>query len=217
MPSGGAYLPTSMVNQVYLLADGQHALAVYPNGRAADIGNLVLVDLANTAVTLVTAGVLVDNALDGPAAHIAFSPDGRFAAYISATANDEHFIHRLTLDGTYQPVTTPAGQRGDVIGMFAFSPDGSLVFTAGGIDGQDNSLFVLPADAVEARRVLRGRYIQNAGLALDGAAILLAYVPPDDNYGEPAADLVQIAFDETQTVLLEGRAAGMVSYPLAIR
>ena len=55
MPVGGAYLPTSTINQVTFIGQDL-ALATYPNGRAANIANLVRVDLATGGAEVEGAG-----------------------------------------------------------------------------------------------------------------------------------------------------------------
>lgn len=217
MPSGGAFLPASTINQVYYLEDGGHVLAVFPNGRGANIGNLVIVDLENNAVTLVTEGVTVDSAPDGRAQHMQFSPGGRYLAYVSSTANNENFVHRLELDGSFEPVTLSAGPRGDAISAFTWRPDGGLVYVAGGVDGGDNSVFLLPAGATEAQRVARGKFLRDMAEATNEAVTLLDYVEPDDDNREAAADLVLVGFDGSRSVLVNGRDAAATAYPLLMR
>ncbi len=214
MPSGGAYLPTSTVNRLIPLADGRRVLATFPNGRAASVANLVLADLAAKTVTLVTEGVTVDTFPGGLARLFQLSPDGRFLAYVSSTANDEHFLHRLALDGSVTPVTINAGSRGDVIATFSFGADGRLAFVAGGTGGQDNTLFLLPAGGAMPQRVMRGRFLQSASLVTDVGVILLNHVPADAGYPRTATDLVLAGFDGRLTTLLEGRTAGSWGYPL---
>ncbi|MBN2471249.1 MAG: hypothetical protein JXN59_11035 [Anaerolineae bacterium] len=217
MPSGGAFLPASLINHVMFLEGGQQVLATFPNGRAATVANLVLVSLEDNTITLVTEGVTVDSAPGGRARHLRLSPDGRFLAYVSSTANNEHFLHRLALDGSIEPVTISAGPRGDAISMFAWRPDGGLAFVAGGVDGQNNSLFLLPAGEDEAQRVARGNFLRDSGVATDSAVMLLEHVEPDDDYRQPAANLVQVGFDGARVVLVEGREAAATAYPLLAR
>lgn len=214
MPGGGAYLPTSTVNRLIPLADGQRVLATFPNGRAASVANLVLADLAARTVTLVTEGVTVDTFPGGLARLFQRAPDGRFLAYVSSTANDEHFLHRLALDGSIMPVTISAGSRGDIIATFSFGADGRLVYVVGGTGGQDNTLFLLPAGQTTPQRVMRGRFLQSASLVTDAGVILLNHVPADTAYPRTAADLVLAGFDGSLATLLEGRAVGSWGYPL---
>ncbi|NPV65847.1 MAG: hypothetical protein HPY64_01735 [Anaerolineae bacterium] len=214
MPSGGAYLPASTVNRVIPLADGQRVLATFPNGRAASVANLVLADLTARTVTLVTEGITVDTFPGGLARLLQRAPDGRFLVYVSSTANDEHFLHRLALDGSVMPVTISAGSRGDVIATFSFGMDGRLAFVAGGAGGQDNTLFLLPAGEAAPQRVMRGRFLQSTSLMTDAGVILLNHVPADTAYPRTATDLVLAGFDGSLTTLLEGRAAGSWGYPL---
>ncbi len=217
MRSGGAFLPPSLISHVMFLEGGGQVLATFPNGRAATIANLVLVDLAKNTVTLVTEGVTVDSAPGGQARHLRLSPDGRFLAYVSSTANNEHFLHRLALDGSYEPLTIGAGARGDAISTYTWLPDGGLAFVAGGVDGQNNSLFLLPADATEAQRVTRGNFLRDTGTAIEGAIVLQEHVAPDEDYPRPAVNLVQIAPDGTRAVLVDGREAAATAYPLLVR
>ncbi len=215
MPVGGAYLPTSTINQVTFIGQDL-ALATYPNGRAANIANLVRVDLATDSVTLVTSGVTVDTFPAGRAQHLRFSPDGRSLAYTSSTANSEEFLHRLALDGDSAPLTIGAGSRGDVIGAYTWRPDGALVYLAGGIDGADNALFVLPAGAAEPLRILRGRFVQGALAVTDGAAMLLDSVGPAGS-GTRTANLVRVGYDGAAALVMDGQAARAVAYPLLAR
>jgi len=217
MAGGGAYLPASTINRVIPLAGGRRILATIPNGRAANIANLVLADLAARTVTLVTEGVTVDAFPGGLARQVQRAPDGRSLAYVSSTANGDHFLHRLALDGSAAPVTISAGSRGDVITAFSFGADGRLAYVAGGTDGQDNALFVLPAGEETPQRVARGRFLRSAGLTTDTGVILLNHVPADPEHPRPAADLVLVGFDGTQTILLEGRAVDGWGYPLLWR
>lgn len=217
MPSGGAFLPATTINQVRYLPGGDQVLAMFPNGRGATIGNLVMVDLVNNAVTLVTEGVTVDSAPDGRAQHMQLSPGGRYLAYVSSTANNELFLHRLELDGSVEPVTLSAGPRGDAISAYAWRPDGGLVYVAGGVDGGDNSVFLLPAGASEAQRVARGKFLRDMAEATNDAVVLLDYVEPDDDNREPAANLVQVGFDGSRSVLVDGRESTTTAYPLLMR
>ncbi len=216
LPSGGGYLPWAYINQVYFLPGGQQAIAVYPQGRAGNVGNLVLVDLPSNTVTLITQEVTVDAFPDGNAGHLLFSPAGDALAYVSTTANGAETLHRLTLDGRLEPVDIPAGSGGDVISTYFFRPNGDLLYVAGGANGADNSLFRLPAGADQPERVGRGKFLRNNGLAGPDTALVMEQVPPDDSHRDPAANLV--AFDlraGTRTVVVEGRSAGAFAYPLA--
>ncbi len=217
MPGGGAYLPASTINRLIPLADGQRVLATIPNGRAANIANLVLVDLTARTVTLVTEGVMVDTFPTGLARLMQRSPDGRTLAYVSSTANDEYFLHRLTLDGSVTPLTISAGSRGDVIAAFSFGADGRLAYVAGGVDGQDNALYVLPSGEQTPERMARGRFLRPVSLTTDTGIILLNYVPADMAHPRPATDLVLVGFDGAQAILLEGRAVNGWGYPLLWR
>ena len=217
MPSGGAFLPASVINNVMFLEGGTQVLATFPNGRGATIANLVLVDLENNAITLVTEGVTVDSAPGGSARHLRLSPGGRYLAYVSSTANNENFLHRLELDGSFEPVTISAGPRGDAISTFTWRPDGGLAYVAGGVDGGDNSLFVLPAGNGEPQRVARGKFLRDSGVATNDAILLLDYVEPDDDHREPAANLVQVGFDGALSVLVDGREVAATAYPLLVR
>lgn len=216
--SGGAYLPTAYTNQVYTLSNGEHLLATMPHGRLGNLANLVLVSLETNNVTLVTPEVIVDAFPDGHAMHLQFSPDGEAVAYVSVTANGEYTLHRLTLDGSMEPLSISAGPRGDGISTFFFTPGGDLLYVAGGLDGGDNSLWALPAGSDEPRRVTRGRFLRDAGLATEEVALLLDYVAPDDDHRDPAANLVTVTLENgSRAVLLDGRAAQAWAYPLAWR
>ncbi|GAB4576295.1 MAG: hypothetical protein Kow0077_32010 [Anaerolineae bacterium] len=217
MPSGGAFLPASTINQVHYLPEGDQLLAVFPNGRAANIGNLVLVDLTANTVTLVTEGVTVDLFPDGRARHLRYSPGGNYLAYVSSTANNEHFLHRLALDGGFMPDTISAGPRGDAVTTFTWRPDDALVYVAGGVNGLNNALYVLPAGEETPQRVIRGKFVLDVGQASPTAVTLLNHRAPDDDFPDPTADLVQVGFDGLQQVLLDGRESGLVAYPLLVR
>ncbi len=219
MRSGGAFLPDAYINQVYYLPDGEHVLATFPQGRAKNIANLVLVALAQNTATLITSEVTVDAFPDGMAGHLQFAPDGRSVAYVSSTANNEFMLHRLALDGSTVPVSISAGARGETISTFFFHPDGGLLYVAGGADGVDNALWLLPAGADEPERVIRGRFLRDAGLATGEMALLLEYVPADEDNDLPeAANLVTIALgSRSRAALVDGRAVGAWAYPLAWR
>jgi hypothetical protein len=214
MPSGGAFLPANYINQVHYLEDGEHVLAIYPQGRAGNIGNLVMVELSANTVTLVTPEVTVDSFPNGRSYHVQFSPDGRQLAYASSTANNEHFLHVLALDGGFEPLTITAGPRGDVVSAFFWRSDGGLVYVAGSPSGGDNSMFLLPSGGMEGERITRGNFIGNAGLATRDAILAIDYVEPDDDYRDPAADLVLVDFDGFKTTLIDGREANAWGYPL---
>ncbi len=218
IPSGGAYLPNAYINQVYYLAGGEHVLATYPNGRLANLANLVLVTLESNNVTTLTSEVIVDAFPDGRAMNLLFSPDGGTAAYVTATANQDYELHRLALDGGAESLNISAGSRGDLISDMFFTPGGDLLYVSGGADGADNSLWMLAAGEDEPRRVTRGRFLRNAGVATDEVVLLLEYVEPDDDHREPAANLIAISpANGARAVLLEGREAGAWAYPLAWR
>ncbi len=222
MPSGGGYFTDSFTNQVYWLPGGQGVLATFPNGRAKNIANLVLVTLDNNTVTLITPAVTVDSYPDGRAGHLRFSPDGRFLAYVSTTPNNEFTIHRLAVDGSLEPVSIPIRMSvGVTISTFFFRPDGGLAYVAGGADGDDNALFLLPAGADEPTQITGtyGQYMRAAGLATHDHALLLEHVPPPEGSRTPSVNLVGITFDGgDRVVLVEGRAAGNAfAYPLAWR
>ncbi len=216
LPSGGGYLPWTYINQVYFLPGGEQAIAVYPQGRAGNVGNLVLVDLPSNTVTLITQEVTVDAFPGGNAGHLLFSPAGDALAYVSTTANGAETLHRLSLDGSLEPVNIEAGSGGDVISTYFFRPNGDLIYVAGGADGADNSLFRLPAGSDQPERVGRGKFLRNNGLAGPDTVLVMEQVPADDDHREPAINLV--AFDlkaGTRMVLVEGRSVEAFAYPLA--
>ncbi len=220
IPSGGRYQPQANDNQVYFLRDEDLALATYPNGRGASIANLVLVDLARNTVTLVTEGITIDAYSRGARAAssaLQFSPDGRRVTYVSSTANDEHALHRLDLDGGYQPLTITAGSRGDAISGFATRPDGGIVYVAGSVDGGNNALYLLSAGAGAPERLTRGNFLRDNLVATDAGALVLNYVAPDDDNRTAAANLLGVTSDGGKSLLVDGRQAQAVAYPLWLR
>lgn len=219
MAAGGAYFSDAYIDQIDYLADGR-ILATYPNGRARNLANLVWVSPAANAVTRIAEEVIVDTYPDGTAMHMRRAPDGETLAYVTATANGEYAIHRLSLTGDPLPLSIEAGPRGDIISAFFFTPDGALVYVAGGADGADNALWLLPPDSDEPLLVRRGRYARDIGLAGNNdVALLLEHVSPDANYRGEAVNLVAVALEANgaQTVLLEGREADAWALPLAWR
>ena len=215
LQTGGGYLPWAFINQVIFLPDGKSALAVYPNGRAGNVGNLMLVEMDTNTVTLVTPEVTVNSFPDGNAGHLLISPAGDALAYVSTTANGAETLHRLPLDGSLAPLDIEAGGNQDAISTFFFRPNGDLLYVAGGADGADNSLFLLPAGGSDPERVVRGRFLRNAGVAGANLALVAEYVAPDDDHRSPAQDLIAVDLrTKARSVAIEGRAADTFAYPL---
>lgn len=218
MQTGGGYLPWAFINQVLFLPDGGSAVAVYPNGRAGNVGNLVLVELDTNTVTLITPEVTVDSFPDGNAGHLRVSPAGDALAYVSTTANGQETLHRLALDGSLEPLDIEAGAAGDAISTFFFRPNGDLLYVAGGADGADNSLFLLPAGGTEPERVVRGQFLRNAGIAGADMALLQEYVAPDDDHHNAAVNLIAVDLrSKARSVAIDGREVEAFDYPLAWR
>lgn len=222
MPSPGGYFTNTFINQVYWLPGGDNVLATFPNGRTNNVANLVMVTLSSNTVTLITEAVTVDAFPDGRGAHLRFSPDGRYLAYVSTTGNNDYTIHRLPTDGSLEPVSIPIRMSvGTTISTFFFRPDGGLAYVAGGADGGDNALFLLPAGSSEPAQVSDGygRFLRDAGLATNNHVLLLEQVPPPEGSREPTVNLVGIDFGSgDRVVLVEGAAAGNAfAYPLAWR
>lgn len=207
------YLPHALDSQLYYLPDGQHLLATIPNGSGSTV-HLVLVTLVDNTVTLVAEDVMVDALPGGRSAQMQFSADGSLLAFVSRNANNENAIHRLTLDGSYEPLTISAGARHDEISAFAFRPDNGVVYIAGGVDGGDNSMMLLPADAMDPQRLARGEFLRGALVVTNDDALALNFVPPDDDYKDPAADLWRVSNDGMTSVVVDGRASVAVAYPL---
>ncbi|MBN1963617.1 MAG: hypothetical protein JW910_03150 [Anaerolineae bacterium] len=218
MAAGGAYFSDAYINQVYYLADGR-ILATYPNGRARNLANLVWVSPAANAITRIANEVIVDTYPGGSAMHVRRSADGSALAFVTVTANQDYAVHRLALTGDPTLLTFSAGRRDDLISTLFFTPGGDLAYVAGGADGADNALWLLPADASEPLLVRRGRYLRDVGLGAEGVALLLEHVPADTGYLSTAANLVAVTLEENgaQTVLVAGRDARAWASPLSWR
>ncbi|MFC1960033.1 TolB family protein [Chloroflexota bacterium] len=213
MPAGGRYLPHVTDNQLYYLPDGQHVLATVPDGSGRTV-NLVLAALAENTVTLVSENVMVDALPGGRSYNMQLSPDGKLLAFVSKTPNNENAIHRLSLDGSYEPLTLSAGARNDEVSSFAFRPDNGLVYIAGGVDGRDNSMMLLPVTATEPQRLTRGEFLRDNLVVTDDVALALNFIAPDDDYKDPAADLLRVSNEGMTAVVVDGRQSVAVAHPL---
>lgn len=155
------------------------------------------------------------------------SPDGRWLAITSNSANNDAAIHILDLHAPdLPPITLPAGSRGDTILALSFSQDSRrLLFVAGGSGINNNSLFSVDLNTGVDTRVIRGRYTQMV-LSPDGSVAALSEWQIPSVARQPAylnLMIVNLATNQSAALVQGARVTeGIVSdqhfvYPLAWR
>lgn len=156
----GAFASFARTNNLFFTADGG-VLFTVPNGVTAHTATLASADLDSGATSIILENAVWETYSGTAAAAPVISPDRRWLAITSGTADGDNSLHLVNLEDPSIPVVTvSAGSRGDVIADMDFTADSErLVYVAGADGGGDNALFVLnTADGVQ-QRVGRGRYV----------------------------------------------------------
>ena len=199
-------------NNLYTAPDGTSVLHTIPDGLTASSTSLVAVNVDDVSSTVIVPNntvmprftnrpYLTQNHLP------VISPDGRWLALTTNTANDEATLLLFDLNNLdLPPIEIAARDRGDTFAEVLFTPDSSrVVYVAGAPNAGDNSLFALDLETENDFRVERGHFAQGA-ISPDGSTVaLMEWQIPEDDREPNYVNLVTVDVETGErTTLFEG-------------
>ena len=204
---GGAFMPHTRTNQIYLAPDRQSAYFTVPDGVTASTTALLRLSLTDFTLQTIIAQQMVMPNLSGAAnAFPRLSADGRWLTAVITSPNNENRLAVIDLAAeTPAPRLIQAGQRGDVIVDMALGSD-TAYYIAGKVGSHprdtDTVLNRLDMATGTVTELARGRYALRLVLGANDGFGVMGYVVPE-NGQQPYLNLLHVA-GEAVTVLDEG-------------
>ncbi len=155
---------------------GSIAYFTVPDGLTANTVALAAVDLSNLSISVIIDRQAVFPTFSGASnAEPRLSPNERWLGLVTTSPNNDNSLFALDLsDRANPPIIISAGARGDSISSLAFTPDNSrIVYTAGGAEGADNSVFQLDLANGTESRVRRGTFGRSLVVSPDSVNVAL--------------------------------------------
>ena len=210
----GSFFSESRTATLFASHEGEVMVYAIPNGIARNLVNLRMTtltesdageDITESAVMPRLTSRLYnpeDNALP------VVSPDGRWVAMVSNTVNNDVAINIFDLVNPDNPplILNPVN-RGDTISSIGYTPDSAtLLFVAGGSNGDNNSLFGVSLEDGVDERLIRGRYGHVIAAATGDFAILTEWRVLTDPREPSYLNLITMDLNDPDTteVLFEG-------------
>ncbi len=208
----GASVSYAETNNLIFSPDGATVFYTLPDGVGANSVTLYAAPVNDFAASkvVIEKGARFGNYSGSLNANPVISPDKNWLAVVSDDGNSNYKLHIVNLaNADAAPLEVEAGSRGDSITFMQFTPDSSrLIYTAGGVNGADNSLFAMELSSGSAFRIQRGNYagwgaVSPAG---DEVAILNYQIQEEGIRGPDFLNLEIINIDsgETTTLLTGG-------------
>lgn len=230
----GSFFSESRTAALFTSHVGEVMVYAIPNGIARNLVNLRMTtlgtpddgeDITESAIMPRFTSRLYnpdDNALP------VVSPDGRWVAVVSNTVNNDVAINIFDLvDPEDPPLILNPVARGDTISSIGYTPDSStLLFIAGGSNGDNNSLFSVQLATGVDQRLMRGRYGYLIPSASGDFAVLTEWRVLTDPREPAYLNLITMDLNDPDTVEVLFEGADIVNdsvtnqrfvYPLAWR
>ncbi|MCL4878691.1 MAG: hypothetical protein KJ064_18670 [Anaerolineae bacterium] len=208
----GASVSYAETNNIIFSPDGETMFYTLPDGVGANSVTLYAAPASDFAAKkVVINGKARFRTYGGSVnANPVISPDKNWLAVVSDDGNSNYKLHIVNLaNPDAAPLEVEAGSRGDSITFVQFTADSSrLIYTAGGVNGADNSLFAMELSSGSAFRIQRGNFTGWAAVspAGDEVAILDYQIQAEGIRGPDFVNLEVINVDsgETTTLLTGG-------------
>ncbi len=208
----GASVQFAETSNIIFSPDGATMFYTLPDGVAANSVALYAAPVTDFAASrvVIEGQARTGNYSGGVSPDPMISPDGNWLAMVADDGNNNFTLHVVNLASPdAAPLVVEAGSRGDAITFMQFSADSTrLVYTAGGVDGADNSLFYLELASGSAVRIQRGNYTGFAALspAGDEVAILNYQIQAEGIRGPDFVNLevVNVNTGESTTLITGG-------------
>jgi Tol biopolymer transport system component len=199
----GAFATHTRSNYAWFSPDGSTLYFTVPDGLTANSVAIAAAEVSDMSISVVVERQAIFPTFSGSAnAYPSISADGSWMALTVTSPNADNNLFALGLTNPdVPPIVIGAGSRGDTVSALGFTPDSdTVVFVAGGDEGDNNSLFELDLASASETRIARGRFGSQMALSPDGSQIALIDWQVLEDEPDPAYVNLVIAERESGSV-----------------